>query len=130
VSIWKPDAASIQRLAKSNPTVATRLERARAGDLWRRDEKGDRVPVSEQQALSEAMATATEQATRERTVVMERITAKGLTPTEAHSLWLRWWEEHCNGGVSPTIALRNDMADPSVRNHAAVWRARLSMQPA
>lgn len=125
---WKPDRAMAERFAKATPAWATKLERAEAGDLFRKLDDGSRFPVTVDEVLADAVADATERICTERATVIAKVEAKGLTPDEAHELWWRWWRDHTQGGDSPTVSLRNDLADKAVRNIAAVWRGRIAAE--
>ena len=125
---WKPDRAMAERFARRIPAWATKLERAEAGDLFRKLDDGSRFPVTVDEVLADAVADATERICTERATVIAKVEAKGLTPDEAHELWWRWWRDHTQGGDSPTVSLRNDLADKAVRNIAAVWRGRIAAE--
>lgn len=113
--------SELKRLVMREPAWRTRIERAEAGD-WL-DE--DKQPIDPSAILATAMNTVRERTINERDTIIERVTAKGLSDGEAAQLWRAWFVEHMNGGPAPGTAMRNDLNDKSIRNHASVWRARL-----
>ena len=103
------------------PAWRTRIERAEAGDWFDEDKR----PIEPAAILATAMNTVRERTINERDTIIERVTAKGLSDGEAAQLWRAWFVEHMNGGPAPVNAMRNDLNDKTIRNHASVWRARL-----
>lgn len=113
--------SELRRLVMREPAWRTRIERAEAGDWFDEDKR----PIEPAAILATAMHTVRERTLNERDTVIERVTAKGLSEGEAEQLWRGWFVEHMNGGPPPGTAMRNDLNDKSIRNHASVWRARL-----
>ena len=113
--------SELRRLVMREPAWRTRIERAEAGDWFDEDKR----PVEPAAILATAMNTVRERTINERDTVIERVTAKGLNDGEAAQLWRAWFVEHMNGGPAPVNAMRNDLNDKTIRNHASVWRARL-----
>lgn len=113
--------SELKRLVMREPAWRTRIERAEAGDWYDEDKR----PIDAASVLATAMNTVRERTINERDTIIERVTAKGLNDGEAAQLWRAWFVEHMNGGPSPVNALRNDLNDKTIRNHASVWRARL-----
>jgi len=122
---WKWRREDLRRLAMRDPAWRTRIERAQAGD-WYEVVDGQRVAVNPLNIEDQAVAAAYTKHEADRVVVMERVVSCGLTDGEAARLFARWYDEHLNGGPTPLVAMRNDVNDKSVRNIAAVWRARLA----
>ena len=114
--------SELKRLVMREPAWRTRIERAEAGDWLDEDKR----PIEPAAILATAMNTVRERTINERDTIIERVTAKGLSDGEAAQLWRAWFVEHMNGGPAPVNAMRNDLNDKSIRNHASVWRARLS----
>jgi uncharacterized protein YdaU (DUF1376 family) len=113
--------SELKRLVMREPAWRTRIERAEAGDWFDEDKR----PIEPAAILATAMNTVRERTINERDTIIERVTAKGLSDGEAAQLWRAWFVEHMNGGPAPGTAMRNDLNDKSIRNHASVWRARL-----
>lgn len=113
--------SELRRLVMREPAWRTRIERAEAGDWLDEDKR----PIDPSAILATAMNTVRERTINERDTIIERVTAKGLSDGEAAQLWRAWFVEHMNGGPAPVNAMRNDLNDKSIRNHASVWRARL-----
>ena len=113
--------SELKRLVMREPAWRTRIERAEAGDWFDEDKR----PIDASAILATAMNTVRERTINERDTIIERVTAKGLSDSEAAQLWRAWFVEHMNGGPAPVNAMRNDLNDKSIRNHASVWRARL-----
>jgi len=113
--------SELKRLVMREPAWRTRIERAEAGDWLDEDKR----PIDPSAILATAMNTVRERTINERDTIIERVTAKGLSDGEAAQLWRAWFVEHMNGGPAPGTAMRNDLNDKSIRNHASVWRARL-----
>ena len=113
--------SELKRLVMREPAWRTRIERAEAGDWLDEDKR----PIDPSAILATAMNTVRERTLNERDTIIERVTAKGLSDGEAAQLWRAWFVEHMNGGPAPVNAMRNDLNDKSIRNHASVWRARL-----
>ena len=113
--------SELRRLVMREPAWRTRIERAEAGDWYDEDKR----PIDAASVLATAMNTVRERTINERDTIIERVTAKGLSDGEAAQLWRAWFVEHMNGGPAPVNALRNDLNDKTIRNHASVWRARL-----
>ena len=113
--------SELRRLVMREPAWRTRIERAEAGDWFDEDKR----PIEPAAILATAMHTVRERTLNERETIIERVTAKGLNEGEAAQLWRGWFVEHMNGGPTPGTAMRNDLNDKSIRNHASVWRARL-----
>ena len=113
--------SELKRLVMREPAWRTRIERAEAGDWFDEDKR----PIEPAAILATAMHTVRERTLNERDTIIERVTAKGLSDGEAAQLWRAWFVEHMNGGPAPVNAMRNDLNDKSIRNHASVWRARL-----
>ncbi len=116
--------ADLKRLVMREPAWRTRIERAEAGDWY----DADKNPIDAASVLAMAMNAVRERTINERDAIIERVTAKGLSDGEAAQLWRGWFVEHMSGGPAPVNALRNDLADKTIRNHASVWRARLGGQ--
>ncbi len=116
--------SELRRLVMREPAWRTRIERAEAGDWY----DADKNPIDAASVLAMAMNAVRERTINERDTIIERVTAKGLSDGEAAQLWRGWFVEHMNGGPAPVNALRNDLADKTIRNHASVWRARLGGQ--
>ena len=114
--------SELKRLVMREPAWRTRIERAEAGDWFDEDKR----PIEPAAILATAMNTVRERTINERDTIIERVTAKGLSDGEAAQLWRAWFVEHMNGGPAPVNAMRNDLNDKTIRNHASVWRARLS----
>jgi uncharacterized protein YdaU (DUF1376 family) len=121
---WSPTTDQVDRLARSNPTVATRIERARSGDLWARDEKGNRRQVSADEVLSDARTIAQKAIGDELEAVLRDLCEKGLSPREATALWRVWFANWVKTGTKPRAAMAAELADKSIRNHVAVWKKR------
>ena len=113
--------SELKRLVMREPAWRTRIERAEAGDWYDEDKR----PIDAASVLATAMNTVRERTINERDTIIERVTAKGLSDGEAAQLWRAWFVEHMNGGPAPGTAMRNDLNDKTIRNHASVWRARL-----
>ncbi len=116
--------SELRRLVMREPAWRTRIERAEAGDWY----DADKNPIDAASVLAMAMNAVRERTINERDTIIERVTAKGLSDGEAAQLWRGWFVEHMSGGPAPVNALRNDLADKTIRNHASVWRARLGGQ--
>jgi len=113
--------SELRRLVMREPAWRTRIERAEAGDWYDEDKR----PIDAATVLATAMNTVRDRTLTERDAVIERVTARGLSGDEAAQLWHTWFAAHLGGGPAPAAALRSDLSDKSIRNHASVWRARL-----
>jgi hypothetical protein len=82
--------------------------------------------VTEDEVIAEGIEVIQTKVKAERLQVFTKCMNAGLVEDEAHALYRRWFADHLEGGPSPLTAMRNDLADKSVRNIAAVWRARLA----
>lgn len=121
---WKPPTDQLDRIARSNPTIATRLERARSGDLFARELDGTRKAVSAEQVMADARDMAHKAIVEELTDVMRVLCNKGLTGREALRIWEGWFAKWATTGVRPKNSLSAELADKSIRNHVAVWKKR------
>ena len=116
----------MRRLLMREPAWRTRVERAGAGDWYVKGEDGQQRAVTEDDVIAEGIEFITAKVKDERLKVFTKCMQSGLVEDEAHALYRRWFADHLDGGPSPLTAMRNDLADKSVRNIAAVWRARLA----
>lgn len=121
---WSPTTEQVDRIAKSNPTVATRIDRAKSGDLWARDDKGNRRQVSPDEVLSDARSLAQKAIGEELEAILRDLCEKGLSAREAMSLWRVWFANWVKAGTRPRMAMASELADKSIRNHVAVWKKR------
>jgi uncharacterized protein YdaU (DUF1376 family) len=117
---------AMRRLLLREPAWRTRVERAGAGDWYVKGEDGQQRVVTEDEVIAEGIEVIQTKVKAERLQVFTKCMNAGLVEDEAHALYRRWFADHLEGGPSPLTAMRNDLADKSVRNIAAVWRARLA----
>ncbi len=121
---WSPSNAQVDRIAKSTPTIATRLERAKAGDLWARELDGTRRQVSVDDVLADARSVASKAIADELKSVMQDLCGKGLAPKEAIVIWREWFTKWVTTGIRPQASMAAELADKTIRNHVAVWKRR------
>ena len=119
-----PDA--LRRLLMRDPAWRTRVERAGAGDWYVKGEDGQQRVVTEDEVIADGIAVMTAKVEQERELTLAKLRTNGLSDGDSESLYRRWLAEYLDGGPSPATVVRNDLADKSVRNIAAVWRARLA----
>jgi uncharacterized protein YdaU (DUF1376 family) len=116
---------NLLRLVKRDPAWRTRIERAEAGDWYEGGQE-----VKPEAIIAQAMAVVRDKLHAEHDEVMDRVTAKGLPEPLAARLWASWLSDHLGGRPSPRSLLMASLADSSIRNHAAVWRAQLGYSDA
>jgi len=116
----------MRRLLMREPAWRTRVERAGAGDWYVKGEDGQQRAVTEDEVIADGIAVMTAKVEQERELTLAKLRTNGLSDGDSESLYRRWLAEYLEGGPSPAIVVRNDLADKSVRNIAAVWRARLA----
>jgi len=116
----------MRRLLMREPAWRTRVERAGAGDWYVKGEDGQQRAVTEDEVIAEGITVMTAKVEQERELTLAKLRTNGLADGEAEAMYRRWLAEYLEGGQSPATVVRNDLADKSVRNIAAVWRARLA----
>lgn len=116
----------MRRLLMREPAWRTRVERAGAGDWYVKGEDGQQRVVTEDEVIADGIAVMTAKVEQERELTLAKLRTNGLSDGDSESLYRRWLAEYLDGGPSPATVVRNDLADKSVRNIAAVWRARLT----
>ena len=116
----------MRRLLMREPAWRTRVERAGAGDWYVKGEDGKQRAVTEDEVIAEGITVMTAKVEQERELTLAKLRTNGLSDADSESLYRRWLAEYLDGGPSPATVVRNDLADKSVRNIAAVWRARLA----
>ena len=117
---------AMRRLLLREPAWRTRVERAGAGDWYVKGEDGQQRVVTEDEVIADGIAVMTAKVEQERELTLAKLRTNGLSDGDSESLYRRWLAEYLDGGPSPATVVRNDLADKSVRNIAAVWRARLT----
>lgn len=117
---------AMRRLLMREPAWRTRVERAVAGDWYVKGEDGQQRLVTEDEVIDDGIAVMTAKVEQERELTLAKLRTNGLSDGDSESLYRRWLAEYLDGGPSPATVVRNDLADRSVRNIAAVWRARLT----
>jgi uncharacterized protein YdaU (DUF1376 family) len=117
---------AMKRLLMREPAWRTRVERAGAGDWYVKGEDGQQRVVTEDEVIADGIAVMTAKVEQERELTLAKLRTNGLADGEAEAMYRRWLAEYLEGGQSPATVVRNDLADKSVRNIAAVWRARLA----
>jgi uncharacterized protein YdaU (DUF1376 family) len=117
---------AMRRLLMREPAWRTRVERAGAGDWYVKGEDGQQRVVTEDEVIAEGIAVMTAKVEQERELTLAKLRTNGLADGDADAMYRRWLAEYLEGGQSPATVVRNDLADKSVRNIAAVWRARLA----
>jgi uncharacterized protein YdaU (DUF1376 family) len=117
---------AMRRLLMREPAWRTRVERAGAGDWYVKGEDGQQRVVTEDEVIADGIAVMTAKVEQERELTLAKLRTNGLADGEAEAMYRRWLAEYLDGGPSPATVVRNDLADKSVRNIAAVWRARLA----
>jgi hypothetical protein len=116
----------MRRLLLREPAWRTRVERAGAGDWYVKGEDGQQRLVTEDEVIAEGITVMTAKVEQERELTLAKLRTNGLSDGDADAMYRRWLAEYLDGGPSPATVVRNDLADKSVRNIAAVWRARLA----
>jgi hypothetical protein len=116
----------MRRLLMREPAWRTRVERAGAGDWYVKGEDGQQRAVTEDEVIADGIDVMTAKVEQERELTLAKLRTNGLADGEAEAMYRRWLAEYLDGGPSPATVVRNDLADKSVRNIAAVWRARLT----
>jgi hypothetical protein len=116
----------MRRLLMREPAWRTRVERAGAGDWYVKGEDGQQRAVTEDEVIADGIAVMTAKVEQERELTLAKLRTNGLSDGDADAMYRRWLAEYLEGGQSPATVVRNDLADKSVRNIAAVWRARLA----
>jgi hypothetical protein len=116
----------MRRLLLREPAWRTRVERAGAGDWYVKGEDGQQRLVTEDEVIADGIAVMTAKVEQERELTLAKLRTNGLSDGDSELLYRRWLAEYLDGGPSPATVVRNDLADKSVRNIAAVWRARLA----
>ena len=117
---------AMRRLLLREPAWRTRVERAGAGDWYVKGEDGQQRLVTEDEVIADGIAVMTAKVEQERELTLAKLRTNGLSDGDADAMYRRWLAEYIDGGPSPATVVRNDLADKSVRNIAAVWRARLA----
>lgn len=117
---------AMRRLLMREPAWRTRVERAGAGDWYVKGEDGQQRVVTEDEVIADGIAVMTAKVEQERELTLAKLRTNGLSDGDADAMYRRWLAEYLDGGPSPATVVRNDLADKSVRNIAAVWRARLT----
>ena len=117
---------AMRRLLMREPAWRTRVERAGAGDWYVKGEDGQQRVVTEDEVIADGIAVMTAKVEQERELTLAKLRTNGLSDGDADAMYRRWLAEYLEGGQSPATVVRNDLADKSVRNIAAVWRARLA----
>jgi uncharacterized protein YdaU (DUF1376 family) len=117
---------AMRRLLMREPAWRTRVERAGAGDWYVKGEDGQQRLVTEDEVIADGIAVMTAKVEQERELTLAKLRTNGLSDGDADAMYRRWLAEYLDGGPSPATVVRNDLADKSVRNIAAVWRARLA----
>jgi uncharacterized protein YdaU (DUF1376 family) len=117
---------AMKRLLMREPAWRTRVERAGAGDWYVKGEDGQQRLVTEDEVIADGIAVMTAKVEQERELTLAKLRTNGLSDGDADAMYRRWLVEYLDGGPSPATVVRNDLADKSVRNIAAVWRARLT----
>jgi uncharacterized protein YdaU (DUF1376 family) len=117
---------AMRRLLLREPAWRTRVERAGAGDWYVKGEDGQQRLVTEDEVIADGIAVMTAKVEQERELTLAKLRTNGLSDGDSELLYRRWLAEYLDGGPSPATVVRNDLADKSVRNIAAVWRARLA----
>jgi len=117
---------AMRRLLLREPAWRTRVERAGAGDWYVKGEDGQQRLVTEDEVIADGIAVMTAKVEQERELTLAKLRTNGLSDGDADAMYRRWLAEYLDGGPSPATVVRNDLADKSVRNIAAVWRARLA----
>ena len=117
---------AMRRLLLREPAWRTRVERAGAGDWYVKGEDGQQRVVTEDEVIADGIAVMTAKVEQERELTLAKLRTNGLSDGDADAMYRRWLAEYLEGGQSPATVVRNDLADKSVRNIAAVWRARLA----
>jgi uncharacterized protein YdaU (DUF1376 family) len=117
---------AMRRLLLREPAWRTRVERAGAGDWYVKGEDGQQRLVTEDEVIADGIAVMTAKVEQERELTLAKLRTNGLSDGDSELLYRRWLVEYLDGGPSPATVVRNDLADKSVRNIAAVWRARLA----
>ena len=117
---------AMRRLLMREPAWRTRVERAVAGDWYVKGEDGQQRVVTEDEVIADGIAVMTAKVEQERELTLAKLRTNGLSDGDADAMYRRWLAEYLDGGPSPATVVRNDLADKSVRNIAAVWRARLA----
>jgi uncharacterized protein YdaU (DUF1376 family) len=117
---------AMRRLLMREPAWRTRVERAGAGDWYVKGEDGQQRLVTEDEVIADGITVMTAKVEQERELTLAKLRTNGLSDGDSESLYRRWLGEYLDGGPSPATVVRNDLADKSVRNIAAVWRARLA----
>jgi uncharacterized protein YdaU (DUF1376 family) len=117
---------AMRRLLMREPAWRTRVERAGAGDWYVKGEDGQQRAVTEDEVIADGIAVMTAKVEQERELTLAKLRTNGLSDGDADAMYRRWLAEYLDGGPSPATVVRNDLADKSVRNIAAVWRARLA----
>jgi uncharacterized protein YdaU (DUF1376 family) len=118
---------AMKRLLMREPAWRTRVERAGAGDWYVKGEDGQQRVVTEDEVIADGIAVMTAKVEQERELTLAKLRTNGLSDGDADAMYRRWLAEYLDGGPSPATVVRNDLADKSVRNIAAVWRARLAV---
>ena len=117
---------AMKRLLMREPAWRPRVERAGAGDWYVKGEDGQQRVVTEDEVIADGIAVMTAKVEQERELTLAKLRTNGLSDGDADAMYRRWLAEYLDGGPSPATVVRNDLADKSVRNIAAVWRARLA----
>jgi uncharacterized protein YdaU (DUF1376 family) len=117
---------AMKRLLMREPAWRTRVERAGAGDWYVKGEDGQQRVVTEDEVIADGIAVMAAKVEQERELTLAKLRTNGLSDGDADAMYRRWLAEYLDGGPSPATVVRNDLADKSVRNIAAVWRARLA----